>query len=103
MSEPDSEVESCSEISVYATPERDWPKFGAVTVSLARGNSGNVFKLSKQDARRLSAELLAHLSEQSANSRRRSSTTGRDHECPQPEGQECYWSGDPYAPHGIAF
>lgn len=50
------------------------------------------------------SELCARRSRyQEPMTRKRSRTTGRTHECPQPADELCYWSGDPYASHGIGF
>jgi hypothetical protein len=59
--EPDSEADDYESIEVADTPERDNPKFGAVTLQVTRGNHSQTLRMTRADAQSLADKLTEHL------------------------------------------
>lgn len=65
-SEPDSEADDYESIKVHATPERDNPKYGAVTIVLDHGQTGYTIRMTTEDARRLHSALTEYLNSETS-------------------------------------
>ena len=62
--EPDSDADNYETVEVYATPERDNPVFGSVTLHVSRGNNSQTLRMTREDAETLAAKLAAYLNAQ---------------------------------------
>lgn len=65
--EPDSDAENFESVEVYATPERDNPKFGAVTLTVTRGRHSQTIRMTTEDAETLVTKLSEHLNNETSN------------------------------------
>lgn len=59
--EPDGDADNFESIKVFDTPERDNPKFGAVTLTTTRGNSSQTLRMTVNDAHVLKYSLTEYL------------------------------------------
>lgn len=65
--EPDSEAEDFESIEVTDTPERDNPKFGAVSLQVSRGIHSTTIRMTKADAEKLAIKITKYLISKESN------------------------------------
>jgi hypothetical protein len=65
--EIDGEADNFDAIEVYPTPERDNPKFGAVTLTFTRGMHSQTTRMTTEDAETLLLKLHEYLTNETSN------------------------------------